>query len=217
MSAGSPIRFAWFVVALLFPVALLNYLDRQMLATMKGSMVADIPSMASRADWGFALGSFKWTYAVLSPVGGYLADRFSRRHVICVSLLAWTVVTWMTGHVSTFHELVATRALMGISEAFYIPAALALITEHHLGATRSKAVGVHQAGISRPDQRATGYGLMNLFSTSCGGFGDWGFGFLRDRQVPLNLIFGAFAGIALLSLLIVLLIRPGATEPTSPP
>ena len=122
-------RFAWLVVALLFPVALLNYLDRQMLATMKGSMVADIPSMASRAEWGFVLGSFKWTYAVLSPLGGYLADRFSRRHVICVSLLAWPVMTWMTGHVSTFHELVATRALMGISEAFYIPAALALITD----------------------------------------------------------------------------------------
>jgi len=39
------------------------------------------------------------------------------------------------------------RALMGISEAFYIPAALALITDFHPGSTRSRAVGIHQAGI----------------------------------------------------------------------
>ena len=136
------LRYAWFIVALLFPVALLNYLDRQMMATMKASMVHDIPSIANRADWGLVLGVFKWTYAVLSPFGGYIADRFSKRYVIGGSLLVW----W-TGHVTTFHELMAARALMGISEAFYIPAALALISEYHLGPTRSRAVGLHQAGI----------------------------------------------------------------------
>lgn len=143
----SAARTAWFMVALLFPVALLNYLDRQMLATMKASMVADIPSIANKADWGIVLGSFKWVYAVLSPIGGYLADRFSRRHVISFSLLAWSLVTWWTGHVGSFHELVAARALMGVSEAFYIPAALALIADFHLGQTRSRAVGLHQTGI----------------------------------------------------------------------
>jgi MFS family permease len=387
---------------LLVPVALLNYLDRQMLATMKSSMVGDIPSIANRADWGLVLGCFKWTYAVLSPFGGYIADRLSRRHVIGASLFVWSAVTWWTGHVTSFHELMAARALMGISEAFYIPAALALITDYHAGATRSRAVGLHQAGIycgqilggfagyaadspdhgwrwmfstcgmlgiiyalpllallrnpvrpvaetstqaaeggvikglltnrnflllvlyftlpaiagwvvrdwmpdilkekfglgqgkagvsailfvqvasivgvviggtladrwmrhssrgriftsaigmvlflpalfsvgnsgtltvaiiglivfglgwgffdcnnmpilcqvARPELRATGYGIMNLVSISCGGFGDWAFGALRDRHVPLNLIFGAFAGIALLSVLLVLLIKP---------
>lgn len=400
-SSRSLARTAWLVVLLLWPVALLNYLDRQMLAAMKSSMMYDIPDIATAANWGIVLGSFKWVYALLSPVGGYIADRGSRRHVIAASLFVWSAVTWATGHVTTFHELVAARAIMGISEAFYIPAALALITDYHLGPTRSRAVGVHQtaiyagiiiggfsgyvadnpnlgwrfaftacgvvgvvytlplfallrnpvrpddgranvspgsavgellsnggflllvlyftlpalagwvvkdwmpdilreqfdlgqgqAGVSavlyvqlasligvavggwladrwmrrtvrgriyvsaigmsfflpalfgvgnagtlavavgflilfglgwgffdcnnmpilcqlvRPELRATGYGMMNLVSISCGGFADWGFGVLRDRDVPLNVIFGVFAGIALLSVGIVLLIRP---------
>jgi len=398
-------RYAWFVVALLFPVALLNYLDRQMLATMKASMVGDIPTIANKADWGLILGCFKWTYAILSPFAGYVADRLGRRYVITASLFVWSAVTWWTGHVTTFNELLSARAIMGISEAFYIPAALALIADYHPSATRSRAVGVHQTGIylgqilggfagyvadspdhgwrwafstcgmigivyalpllallrnperpvetvtekaekaahggvwrglltnrnflllvlyftlpaiagwvvrdwmpeilrekfslgqgkagmsailyvqlaslvgvviggtladrwmhrtsrgriyasaigmmmflpalfsvgnagtlgmaivgliifglgwgffdcnnmpilcqvTRPELRATGYGIMNLVSISCGGFGDWAFGALRDRHVPLNLIFGSFAGIALLSVFVVMLIKP---------
>lgn len=396
-------RLAWLVVVLLVPVALLNYLDRQMLATMKTSMMDDIPDIATRENWGFILGSFKWVYALLSPVGGYIADRYSRRKVIVASLFVWSAVTWATGHVTTFHELVATRALMGISEAFYIPAALALITDFHRGHTRSRAVGIHQMGIYaglilggyaghvadhpdlgwrfafefcgivgviysvplffllrdptnpeggpvkhpssvgetvrelggnrdfllmvlyftlpamagwvvkdwmpdilkerfdmtqgsagvyavlpvqiaslvgvvlggwladswmrrtargrinvsaigmilflpalfgvglsetlafavaflilygigwgffdcnnmpilsqivRPERRATGYGFMNLVSISCGGFADWGFGALRDRHVSLAVIFGIFAALALISVGIVLAIRP---------
>ncbi len=400
-TSGSASRTAWLVVLLLVPVALLNYLDRQMLAAMKSSMMDDIPDIATKANWGFVLGSFKWVYALLSPVGGYVADRMSRRHVIAASLFVWSAVTWATGHVETFQQLVVARAIMGISEAFYIPAALALITDFHLGETRSRAVGFHQMGIYagiiiggfsgyvaespslgwrfafsacgvvgvvyalplfgllrnpprpaesrsqpapwtavrelfsnlsfillvlyftlpamagwvvkdwmpdilkeqfglgqgkagmsavlyvqvasligvgiggwladlwmrrsnrgrifvsaigmsfflpalfgvgnsnslsvaiaflmlfglgwgffdcnnmpilcqlvRPELRATGYGFMNLVSISCGGFADWGFGALRDRGVPLNVIFGVFAGVALLSVVIVLLIRP---------
>ena len=143
--AGWP-RTAWLVVALLVPVALLNYLDRQMLAAMKGSMMADLPDIGNKANWGLVLGSFKWVYAILSPLGGFLSDRLNRRNVICASLLVWSAVTWYMGHVHSFHELLAARALMGVSEAFYIPAALALITEFHLGPTRSRAVGFHQMG-----------------------------------------------------------------------
>jgi len=396
-------RAAWLAVVLLAPVALLNYLDRQMLAAMKTSMMGDIPDIASRENWGFMLGSFKWVYAFLSPFGGYIADRTSRRRVIVASLFVWSAVTWSTSYVSTYSELVASRALMGISEAFYIPAALALITDFHRGATKSRAVGIHQMGIYagiilggfaghvadqpnlgwrfafqtcgiagvvysvpllmllrdpprrasasagrpasmnrvlgelaanpaylllvlyftlpalagwvvkdwmpdilkerfslnqgnagvyavlpvqfasllgvglggwladswmrrtergrifvsaigmtlflpalfgvglathlglavaflvlygigwgffdcnnmpilsqvvRPGVRATGYGVMNLVSISCGGFADWGFGALRDRHVPLYVIFGVFAGLALVSVAIVLGIRP---------
>ena len=140
-------RTAWLVVALLWPVALLNYLDRQMLASMKFSVMADIPSVGSEANWGRMLGQFKWVYAFLSPVGGYIADRFSRRYTICGSLFVWSAVTWATGHVTTYDGLLLTRSLMGISEAFYIPAALALIADYHAGHTRSRAVGLHQMAI----------------------------------------------------------------------
>jgi MFS family permease len=408
-------RYAWLVVALLVPVALLNYLDRQMLAAMKFSVMQDIPDIALEAKWGTILALFKWVYAFLSPVGGYLADRYSRRHVIAGSLLVWSLVTWTTGHVSSYNELLATRALMGISEAFYIPAALALIADFHTGHTRSRAVGLHQMGIyvgviiggfggyvadapdlgwrwafracglagivyavplffllrnpprladshdrprisprgalrellgngsfillvlyftlpalagwvvrdwmpailktefgigqglagvsatlywqaaaiagavaggwladrwmrrnqrgrifvsaigmsfivpamfgvgyapqtgqlwvavaflilfglgwgffdsnnmpilcqiARPELRATGYGIMNLVSISCGGLADWGFGTLRDRHVPLFGIFGTFASAAVLSIVLVLMIRPRDTESESKP
>ena len=103
-SPASPTRYAWFVVALLVPVALLNYLDRQMLAAMKFSVMQDIPDIALEAKWGTILALFKWVYAFLSPVGGYLADRYSRRHVIAGSLFVWSLVTWTTGHVSTYEQ-----------------------------------------------------------------------------------------------------------------
>src|SRR5947209_873839 len=146
-SVATPLRGAWLLVVLLWPVALLNYLDRQMLAAMKFSVMADIPSIATEANWGLMLGQFKWVYAFLSPVGGYVADRFGRRFTICGSLFVWSAVTWWTGHVTSYDELLLARSLMGISEAFYIPAALALIADYHVGHTRSRAVGLHQMAI----------------------------------------------------------------------
>ncbi|MFN0076362.1 MAG: MFS transporter [Prosthecobacter sp.] len=140
-------RRAWLIVALLFPVALLNYLDRQMIASMKVSVMGDIKDIGSEENWGHMLASFKWVYAIFSPIGGYIADRFSRKLTICGSLFVWSLITWLTGHVGSFNELYWARTAMGISEAFYIPAALALIADYHTGGTRSRAVGVHQMGI----------------------------------------------------------------------
>ncbi|WP_395749220.1 MFS transporter [Prosthecobacter sp.] len=140
-------RRAWLIVGLLFPVALLNYLDRQMIASMKVSVMGDIKDIGTEENWGHMLASFKWVYAICSPIGGYIADRFSRKLTICGSLFVWSLITWLTGHVSSFNELFWARTLMGISEAFYIPAALALIADYHVAGTRSRAIGVHQMGI----------------------------------------------------------------------
>lgn len=146
-SESRPGRYAWLIVALLVPVALLNYLDRQMIAAMKSSVMGDVTGITSDQAWGQMLGQFKWVYAFLSPVGGFIADRFGRKFTICGSLFAWSAITWATGHVQTYDGLLWTRTLMGISEAFYIPAALALISDFHTGNTRSRATGLHQMGI----------------------------------------------------------------------
>jgi MFS transporter, Spinster family, sphingosine-1-phosphate transporter len=142
---------AWLIVFLLMPVALLNYLDRQMMASMQSSVMASIPELGQAENreelWGFMLGQFKWVYAVFSLIGGFIADRLSRRYTICASLFVWSTVTWWTGQVTTYNELLWTRSLMGISEAFYIPAALALITDYHTQGTRSRAIGFHQIAI----------------------------------------------------------------------
>ena len=139
--------YAWVVVALLWPVALLNYLDRQMISTIRASIRADIPSIASDEDFGKLMAVFLWVYALLSPVGGFIADKFGRRWTVIGSLLVWSAVTWLTGHAQTYSQLLVFRGLMGLSEALYIPAALALIADFHTGNTRAKAVGIHQTGI----------------------------------------------------------------------
>lgn len=138
---------AWLVVVLLWPVALLNYLDRQMLATLKTSVMAEIADIGSNERFGLILATFMWVYALLSPFGGYVGDRFDRRWTIIFSLLVWSAVTFATGLARSFEELILLRGLMGVSEAFYIPTALALITDFHPSSTRTRAVGFHQTGI----------------------------------------------------------------------
>lgn len=144
-------KTAWLCVVLLMPVALLNYLDRQMMASMQSSVMESIPEFSSstepQAMWGFMLGQFKWVYAGFSLLGGAVADRISRRGTICGSLFVWSAVTWWTGQVTSYNELLWTRSLMGISEAFYMPAALAMIADYHVGTTRSRAIGMHQMAI----------------------------------------------------------------------
>src|SRR5512133_994910 len=116
-----------------------------MITTMRGSILEALPM--TEAQFGLLTSVFLWVYGLLSPFGGLLADRFSRSGVIIASLLSWSAITWLTGHSTTFGQLLFARALMGISEACYIPAALALIVDYHKGPTRSLATGVHLTGV----------------------------------------------------------------------
>ena len=138
--------YPWLLVIILCVVGCLNYLDRMMIVTMRTSITQEIPMTDSR--FGLLTSVFLWVYGIFSPVAGFLADRFSRSKIIIGSLMIWSLITWLTSLAGSFEELLVARALMGISEAFYIPAAMALIMDWHSDKTKSTAVGLHVAGVT---------------------------------------------------------------------
>lgn len=160
--------YAWYIVGMLWVVAMLNYLDRVMLTTMHDSLVASIPM--DNKQFGALTSVFLWIYGISSPLGGFLADKFSRKKIILFSLTVWTVVSLCMGFVHSYAELFCLRAIMGIGEAFYIPAALALIVEYHQKETRSLAIGIHMSGLY------TGYILGGLGGFVAQYFG-WRYGY----------------------------------------
>ncbi len=139
--------YPWVVVGLLWVVALLNYLDRQMLSTMKVSMMGDILELESAENFGRLMAVFLWIYGFVSPVAGLVADRINRKWLIVGSLCVWSGVTFGMGFATSFDQLYVLRAIMGLSEALYIPAGLALIADYHRGSTRSLAIGIHLTGL----------------------------------------------------------------------
>lgn len=143
----TPSNYPWVVVALLWVVALLNYMDRQMLSTMKPSMQIDIHELQSATNFGYLMAVFLWIYGFMSPVSGLIADRVNRKWLIVGSLFVWSGVTFAMGYAKTFDQLYWLRAIMGVSEALYIPAGLSLIADYHSGKTRSLAIGIHMTGL----------------------------------------------------------------------
>jgi MFS transporter, ACS family, D-galactonate transporter len=141
------ISYPWIVVALLWVVALLNYMDRQMLSTMKPTMQVDIAELQSATNFGYLMAIFLWVYGFMSPLSGIIADRFNRKWLIVGSLFVWSAVTFSMGYANTFNQLYWLRAVMGVSEALYIPAGLSLIADYHSSSTRSLAIGVHMTGL----------------------------------------------------------------------
>ncbi|HSQ57003.1 MAG TPA: MFS transporter, partial [Gemmata sp.] len=128
---------------------------------------------------------------------GWLADRWMRRSTrgrIFVSAIGMSLIVpamFGVGNAPTLAVAVAFLILFGIGWGAFDCNNMPILCQ-----------------IVRPELRATGYGFMNLVSISCGGLADWGFGGQRDRGVPLEVIFGVFAGISIVSIVLVLLIRP---------
>lgn len=139
--------YPWVVVGLLWFVALLNYMDRQILATLRPAMSVDIPDLENAAIFGNLMAIFLWIYGLMSPISGILADKINRKYLIVGSLLVWSLVTAMMGFTHSYSELYILRAIMGLSEAIYLPAGLALIADYHGDKTRSLAIGVHMTGL----------------------------------------------------------------------
>lgn len=210
--------YPWIVVGLLWVVALLNYMDRQMLSTMKDAMMVDIVELESAANFGRLMAVFLWIYGFMSPVAGMVADRINRKWLIVGSLFVWSFVTLMMGYCTSFNQVYVLRALMGVSEALYIPAGLSLITDYHQEKTRSLAVGIHMTGLY-VGQALGGFGatIAHTYSweTTFHWFGIVGIAysvvlilFLRDKKdhavKPIankpteNPIAGAFKGLGML-------------------
>lgn len=186
--------YPWVVVALLWGVALLNYMDRQMLSTMKEAMQMDIEELQSAANFGRLMAVFLWIYGLMSPVSGMIADRLNRKGLIVGSLFVWSSVTYLMGMAETFQQVFWLRALMGVSEALYIPAGLSLIADYHTGKSRSLAVGIHMTGLYT-GQAIGGFGatVAAAFSwhTTFHWFGIIGVAYavllvlcLRDKKAP---------------------------------
>jgi predicted MFS family arabinose efflux permease len=178
-----PIPRGWSTVALLWFVVCSNYVARLMITTMHGSIPAAIPM--TEAQFGLLTSALLLVYGALQPFAGFLGDRFSRSRVIIWSMAAWSVTTLLTAFSRTFAELLFMRTLMGLSEALYMPAALALITDYHRGPTRSLATGIHMAGM--------------YVGCSLAGLGGW----LAERR-SWNFAFGVVgaAGVAFAALLL---------------
>ncbi len=157
--------YPWFVVALLWVVALLNYMDRQMLSTMKVSIMGDISELETAENFGRLMAVFLWIYGLMSPMAGLIADRINRKWLIIFSLGVWSGVTLLMGFATTFNQLYFLRAIMGVSEALYIPAGLALIADYHRGRTRSLAIGIHMTGLYA-GQALGGFGATVAYNWS---------------------------------------------------
>lgn len=156
-SDNTPLRQAWLMVALLWIAAVLNYLDRMVLITMRSSIKETIPM--TDAQFGLLTTVFLICYGVLSPFGGYVADRLNRSRIIVFSLFGWSAATWLTAHASTINEVLFYRGLLGVCQAAYFPAAAALLMDYHRDKTRSLANGIHLSGV--------------MVGSALGGLGGW--------------------------------------------
>lgn len=150
------------------------------------------------AQFGLLTTVFLIVYGVLSPLGGFVCDRIGRSRVIIFSLFVWSATTWLTAHASTFGQLITTRAIMGISEACYFPAAASLLMDYHRERTRSLANGIHLSGV--------------MVGSGLGGLGGWiadGWGWTRAFE-----IFGV--GGVVYAIVLWILLRDREPDPISP-
>ena len=137
--------YKWAVIGMLWFVCFLNYADRQAIF----SVFPLIKSQLNLSDvqLGVVGSSFMWMYALFGPFAGWLCDRLPRKSLVLGGLVFWSVITAATAIAHSFAQLIVCRALGGLGEAFYFPAAMSLISDYHGPATRSRAMSLHQSAV----------------------------------------------------------------------
>lgn len=136
--------YKWWVVVMLWVVCFFNYADRQAIFAIFPLLRVEMK--LTPLQLGLAASAFMWMYALFGPFAGWICDRVSRRNVILGALAFWSIVTVATGLCTGYSELVFCRALGGLGEAFYFPAAMSLLGDYHLH-TRSRAMSIHQSSV----------------------------------------------------------------------
>lgn len=138
-------QYKWVVVAMLWTVCFFNYADRQgifsIFPVLKETM------NLSEVQLGLIGSAFMWVYASSGWLAGMVGDRFRRKTVILSGFFFWSVITLLFGFATEYWHLVALRAIEGLGEAFYFPAAMAMLSAYHGRDTRSRAMGIHQSSV----------------------------------------------------------------------
>jgi MFS family permease len=142
---SKPSPYRWWLIAMLWCVCFCNYADRQAIFSIFPLLHTELK--LNDLELGVVASSFMWMYAVAGPFAGWISDRISPRSVILGALAFWSLVTAGTAISHSFSVLVWFRTLGGLGEAFYFPAAMALIGLYHGSATRSRAMALHQSSV----------------------------------------------------------------------
>lgn len=138
---GVSTRLAWITVAFLWFAFLLNYVDRQAVFSIFPALRSQLGF--SDTQLGLIGTLFLWVYSLCMPMAGRLGDLVRRDRLVIASLALWSLATLGTGLSASVPAFLFWRALMGVTESLYLPNALATIALLHTGASRSKALAVH--------------------------------------------------------------------------
>lgn len=138
-------NYRWYVVGLLWWVCFFNYADRQAVYSVFPLLQGEFH--LTNVQLGIVGSAFMWMYALAGPFAGWLCDQWPRKQIIVVALVFWSGVTVLNAYAGSYPILVLLRALGGLGEAFYFPAALSLLGDFHTGRTRSRAMSLHQSSV----------------------------------------------------------------------
>lgn len=145
---GAPPPFAsyrWAVVGMLWFICFFNYADR--LAIFSVFPVLEKQYHFTKSELGLIGAAFTWVYALAAPVAGQAGDRYARKWVILGGLTIWSLITGLTALCTKVWQFVLVRGVEGLGETFYMPASMALISDYHTPATRSRAIGFHSTSV----------------------------------------------------------------------